>query len=329
MMSIVVDKVKDQFFISICQRKEHSFVMLGVYDQDRVRHLLCRVGKIMGNVTNHGEELCVSITKAVGNFFFNSVRAKLKDEGITRDYLGETPIKYQAYDITYEQYIEFVRFLESIQTERNTFSCFKPIKEKEGKVTLEVTNVPIFKLTTNVDNLKSEIFNELSIINTCRHSAIKLVEQTQKNSISPEVSSWFFNDLPYETKLDYGQPSSSVPFYVLPFSPTTYHDLTGKKKLVAEKLYHRMEQLVYLETSSPKTQKKFYSLKNLYTQILGAQKEITLSQLLEGIKCWKKENEGTINSLRKTYLWDSFLTRKSKTMELIEEIEQDLQQKNC
>lgn len=61
-MAICINKETDHFFISIGKINQHSFIMLGVYDDFQVSHLLCRVGKIfdLPNQTK-GIKRCLSI----------------------------------------------------------------------------------------------------------------------------------------------------------------------------------------------------------------------------------------------------------------------------
>lgn len=61
--------------------------------------------------------------------------------------------------------------------------------------------------------------------------------------------------------------------------------------LNSQKLYHRIEQLPVLEPNSPMTKRKFNSLKNLYLQIIGSQKNQSIDELLFGIQQWKEKIE--------------------------------------
>ncbi|KTC83200.1 hypothetical protein [Legionella cincinnatiensis] len=320
-MPITINPQADKFFISINKQGVHSFIMLGIYDQNKAKHLLCRVGKFGDN--DDKDPNCSLVTKFLCNALFYKNKAKLGDEGITRRAKGSTPITYQAYDITYAQYLEFIQILESLQTDENKFLCYKPVATQNNEVTLELNNDLIF--APQPKNKIKENVNELHVGNTCRHSAITLVEATQHAPVASLVSSSFFTSLPYKTVLDYGKPSEEIPFYVLPAPPVAFSGLGQTKTKIITKLYQRMERMLLLETNSQSTQDKFLRLKELYLNIVGPQKKLSFSELLQSIQTWKKDNESILTALRKKYFWDSFFTRKSATMSLIEEVERDLQ----
>ncbi len=82
--------------------------------------------------------------------------------------------------------------------------------------------------------------------------------------------------------------------------------------------------MLLIECNSLKTTDKFNCLKDLYTELLGPQKNSTLDELLHIVQDWKKNNATTLNVLRKTYFWDSIITRNSATTKMIAEIECDL-----
>ncbi|KTD56158.1 hypothetical protein Lsai_2288 [Legionella sainthelensi] len=320
-MPIIINTKKDKLFISINKQGVHSFIMLGLYDQNKAKHVLCRVGKF--GDSDDKDPNCALVTKFLCNALFYKNKARLGDEGVTRDAKGATAITYQAYDITYDQYLEFIGILESLQTKKNKFFCYKPVATNDNTVTLELSNNLIF--SPRLKNKIKENVNELHIGNTCRHSAIALVEATQHAPVASLVSTSFFIGLPYNTVLDYGKPSEEIPFYVLPAPPVAFSGLGPIKTKIITKLYHRMERMLLLETNSQATEDKFLRLKELYLNIVGPQKKLSLSELLQSIQTWKQDNQSILTALRKKYFWDSFFTRKSATMSLIEEVERDLQ----
>lgn len=323
-MPIIINKKTDKFFIAIAKESDHSFIMFGVYDQNRVQHLLCRVGKFVAEEDDSESNGCVVLVTRILSAFFSSVKAKLTNERTFRNRQGSIPISYQAYEANYNQYLEFIRLLENQQTEENAFPCYKPVDSDGDNVVFEKTSWCIYPPEAVKDCLKVET-DELSIDNTCRHTAIKLIEEIQHERISSQISPTFFVDLPYETKLDFGVPSTEIPFYVLPPSPLAYPQLDPVKFNIIKKLYHRMEGLLLTEADSLQTVNKFNCLKDLYNEITGLQKEVSLNELLLNIQSWKQENKIVLNQLRKTYFWDAFFKRESATMTLVKEIEQDLQ----
>ncbi|MCW8407841.1 hypothetical protein OQJ13_02515 [Legionella sp. PATHC035] len=339
-----INKKTDHFFISISkQQGVHSFLMLGTYDPQghKIQRLLSRVGK-GHNLTKPN---FLTNMQCICNGLFFSNPASLRDEWIYREKIGLHPISYQAYDITYEQYIEFVRILESLQTDENKFACYKPVgtagpveSEQEGqcaekpienqdKIKLRFTEDKVFP-SRDVRQIQESV-SELDLGNTCRHSAIKLVEEVQHAPVGSLVSSSFFRELPYQTILEYGKPSQDIPFYVLPPPPAAFvlgDEGDGAKEMILGKLYSRMEALPCLEPDSEDTQIKFSKLKELYLDLVGPKKDLTLDLLIENIQDWKVKNKPQLEVLRKTYFWDylPFVKRTSSTMKLLDEIENDL-----
>lgn len=318
--TIDVDLQSTKFFITIAKKDAHSFVMIGIYDGSKVERLLVRVGKFFD----------IDPSKTLGCLFLESVAsavlghadAHLHDEGLVRKAKDDL-ISYQAYDLSFDQYLHFLQILESLQTTVNTFTCYKPICYKEGKVTLAYTKqrmMPPKKLSSGLD----ASVHQLSIDNNCRHSAIALVQEVLGSFVPSLLSTFFLNELPYHTYLDHGMPSAEHPFYVLPPPPVASLQVNKKQRAVLEQLYHRMEHLLMLEPDSLQTQEKFFCLKELYTELLGTTKELSVDELLLGIQLWKKKNFMTLQTLRKTYPWDFFVTRTSATLRAIEDIENDL-----
>lgn len=324
MARITINKNTDHFFIAISKLAQHSFLMLGTYDQNKVVHLLCRVGKVYDGGSNLS---CLAELKEQLDLVFFNKQSRLKDEGLSRSAEGKLPISYQAYDISFEQYLEFIQILEDLQirSQQKKFKCYKPKQEVGTQVTMKLTSDLYSVPKVNSESVNKAV-DQLNINNTCRHTAIKLVEQIQGIPVSSLVSSQFFINLPYQTTLDYGKPSVNTPFYVLPIPPAAFCDLSSEKKRVAERLYRQMERMLLIEPNSEQTQNKFNCLKRFYTTLLGQQKHSGLDELLENIINWKQSNELTLSVLRKTYIWDSFFTRQSATMKLVTEMTQDLQQ---
>lgn len=319
-MSITIDLDRSEFFIAIAKKQAHSFIMLGTYENNTVQHLLCRVGKVFDL---EKREIC-SVFGALAGAVASSTASKVQDEGLTRKNSKWKAITYQAYTISFEQYQEFIQLLESLQTATNIFDCYKPVKRQQKLVTLEKTPYKVFQDRPLSEHLFTAL-NRLSIDNTCRHGAIKLVEETLHQPISPLVSTNFFNELPYKTVLEKGAPSNDLPFYVLPPPPNTYSLVSKSKAQVLLRLYNRMEKMLLIDPYSESTQNKFQCLKDFYKQQVADEvQEPSIERLLFDIKQWKDEHAALLNDLRKTYFWDTFMTRKSATRTMIEELEHDL-----
>ncbi|KTD82504.1 hypothetical protein [Legionella waltersii] len=325
-MPITIDTNTDRFFIAICKDGPHSFVMLGSYNGDKVTHLLCRVGKVAA-LPKKKDRSCFDVCSAIKDTIIDKAPAKVRDEGTDDHDKAQKPISYEAYDITLSQYIEFVRTLELLQTEEKKYQVYKPTKQDGSKVEFVKTSRVHYAPRNDLDRA-DRCYCELSLGNTCRHGAIKLIESVIKLPQQSMVSSYFFVNLLNNTQLDYGVPSKSIPFYVLPTPPNSYSELNRAQRMVADKLFSRMERLLLIDPYSSITASKFNHLKELYQQIIGAERKPSINELLNNIHDWKRSHRPEIETLRKTYIWDSFFTRKSATMTMIEELEQDLPQLN-
>lgn len=312
---------EDRFFIAICKDAGHSFLLLGTYDANGVSHLLCRVGKAV----KIDELSCLTGTINIFSALFDQTEAEIADEGLERKSKGKKPISYEAFDINFIQYCQFISNLELLQTENNQFNCYKPVEERGAVVTLERTTKLIYA-NQNQGKAADNSFANLSIGNTCRHSAIKLIENIFKLPSNSMISSWFFIDLLAPTQLEYGIPSHSIPFYVLPSPPQSYPILSPANRVVAAKLFSRMEKLLTINPDSEHTFSRFNYLKELYQQTTGPQCNQSLDELIGTIQEWKSAHHSEISTLRKTYFWDEYITRKTATVKMIEEIERDLPQ---
>lgn len=327
MKQVTIDKKTTRFFVALAKVDMHSFIMVGVYENNTFKHLFCRMGK-----SAHGEKakfFCadeVNASHFICQALFSNVKAGLNDEGVFRKKKMSTSISYEAYDITYAHYLEFLHTLSALQTPDNTFFCYQPVSETDDSVILEHGKVSQVSVSKNIDPLK-ECVAGLNISNTCRHTAIALVENIQQASVSSSVPLFFGNNFACTTVMEYGVPVESIPFYVLPLSPATYPDLDPNKKWIIEKLYRRMEQMLLLQGHAQETQDKLNCLKNLYEELVGPQKDLLLDELLTSIHTWKEKNYTTLATLRQKFVWDFFLKRTAATELMVEEIETEIKSK--
>ena len=144
--------------------------------------------------------------KAVGSH----TDASLMDEGI-KDEGGFSDISYQAYSITYEQYVEFLALARDIQKDqreyykgrvdpdkeyrnlsfpekgvrklKNGINCYIPEPENSGQITFNYRGINTFGNENTNDNNKfrQDIIDgtkELKASNTCRTSARSILNYT-------------------------------------------------------------------------------------------------------------------------------------------------------
>ncbi|MFJ1268053.1 hypothetical protein ACD661_05750 [Legionella lytica] len=321
---ITIDINEDQFFIAIAKTEVHSFILFGVYNQFTVKKLLSRVGKAFYH--NQLDDSCLEESTRLLQLCTVGVPARLMDERVVRRSCASKGINYQAYDIRYEQYLEYLEMLGKLSTEDNFFSCYQPYHKSDEQIKLKLDVVtPTQGSDARVDKIKDSVTN-LNLGNTCRHSAIELVEAVQMQPISASVSTNFFQNLPYQTELMYGHPSITIPFYVLPVPPSAYIGLGDEKEQILRDLYAGMERLPLIAPHEQITMDKFSRLKELYNDIAGPQKDLSLDQLLQNIQEWKSKNRVVLDSLReKFWVLDSFFKRTPATMLLVNNLESRLE----
>ncbi|WP_242602358.1 hypothetical protein [Legionella rowbothamii] len=322
--SPITIKKTDRFFIAIAKIEVHSFVLFGVYNQFKVNNLLSRVGKVFDD--SKIDDTCIDECMRPFYFLSGGIAAQLMDEGVFRKKRRQAAINYQAYDISYEQYLEYLTILSNLSTQKNAFYCYQPNWVSEEQIILKYDKVPRQTSSNeNVAQIKQSVAS-LNVGNTCRHSAIALVEAVQKEPISTSVSSYFFRDLPYKTILEFGQPTNSIPFYVLPAPPSAYIGLGDEKELILRDLYAGMERLPHIAPHDQITMDKFSRLKELYNNIAGPQKDVSLNELLQNIQVWKSKNCVVLDTLREKF-WglDFFFKRTSATMLLVNNVESRLE----
>ncbi|KTC77115.1 hypothetical protein [Legionella brunensis] len=335
-MVMTVNK-SDEFFISIAKQGVHSFIFVGVKSKGE-HHILARVGKVMD------ADVSCSVLRAA----FFSTKAFISYEEFSKQPGRKIPIGYAAYDITYEQYLGFIALLEELQARDNiAYPCFKPAEENGNEVNLqwtaqrtEVTHkIP---LKPEAENIIKES-HSLNLSSTCRHGALSLLDYVRGHEQTiHNVSSKFFRDLPLHTNLVaddgekfpvrdpvtkrirqhcYLRPDSKMPFYILPSPPSAFKDLEPLKKRVLTELYMQMEDMLQVAPESAETEQKFNLLKELYIEKVGKNNE-TINDFIASLTSWREDHKKDINSLRKTYFFDYFITRHSATEKMFDRFDE-------
>ena len=106
-------KKSSEYFIAIAQKGIHSFMVLGVMDNDDQPKLLARVGK--SNWVDPDEEnKLLLIMKMLGE----GSLAVIQDETVKRHSTKEEEINYSAYSLNYEQAKEFLALTAEIEKRR-------------------------------------------------------------------------------------------------------------------------------------------------------------------------------------------------------------------
>ena len=303
---ITVDTINDRFFISICKKGIHSFVALGVMQND-APIVLARVGG----------GLCYKIIQSEGGLYFPD------------------SISYAAYSISYDQYLQFIDLLKLSSKKHDiNYSCYLPAVCEDRVVTLKRERItPQSEEPISVDRTKKEKITNASHItpfNTCRHTAIDFLEYTQDtNEATQHVSRFFFYDLLLKNHF-HRDRAPDHPFYILPAPPGAHH-VGPETKVILTKLYSRMHELLTKDPYGENTRAKFHALEKFYKQQAGSPTD-DLEVMLTSIRTWKEEYLVVIKPLRQQSIFGQFLhffnmTYKSSTESMADEIESSLAQK--
>ncbi len=318
---ITVDK-HSEFFICIAKDGIHSFLMLGVMDGKNPK-LFARVGKGNKIDESFGTDFSQQLTM-VQKALFSNTEATLDDEGITRR--KPVDISYQAYSITYKQYLDFLKMTKNINIhQRNKYgamvipdkhsddltyseeavkklrtgvSCYVP-QNNEGKDSITFT----YQTLNAEDSKQEEIISQqkkiiqrastLDVSNTCRSTALDLLNYTL--GYTPDVATLFAVGLNYTTTLNAGVPSPAT-FYILPPPPNCFK-LSVTKMKILEVLYERLESIPKINPGAEGTRDKYDELKDLYKKISG-EPDLPLNTLLDNIAVHRKKNNHIFNAHR-------------------------------
>jgi serine/threonine protein kinase len=318
---IIVNK-NDEFFISLGTAENHSFIMLGVM-QNGEPTLLGRVGKKMDRGLSEAEFYLKSIV--------SHAPSGLKKE---RSDLNGLDIGYSAYAINYNQYLEF-RTLLSASPKSEKITMYQPEQVVGDMVLMREKALPKLDLNKDLKEKGHKIIKDsqkISLSNTCRHTAIALIEYAQGiKHLTDNVSRTYFRDLPLTIKFADNKPDPSQHFYVFPLPPNFYGKEDKAKYDILKTLYKRMEDVIKKDPNGDKAINNFEALKKLYCQqaslVSKVDKKQQIEDALQGIKDWKIEHSKIISELRNQSRIGKALGYKASTEEMVEKLEDSLSKK--
>jgi len=305
-----VDK-KSEFFIALGKTGIHSFVMLGVMQAGEPK-LLARVGKTNSVDKDFGRG-CKMTAKAL----FSHTDSELHNESLRL----WNDISYSAYAINYAHYQQFMK-LASLAQGSAELECYQTVREDDDTYVMSFDSLAKPELANASEREQAIVqrTKNLHVTNTCRNTAIDLVEYTQGTQLSSNVSHTFFRDLPVKAVFNSGKPDRH--FYVFPLPPAA-HEADHEKMVILTKIYKRMEQLLQKEPYSQNTIEKFEALKTLYQQQAGVPNG-NIEDALVGIKQWKEEHKAVISQLRDQSFFGKLFVSKSSTVAMADDIESSL-----
>lgn len=311
---ITINK-NSKFFVAMCKDTDtvHSYICLGV-EIDNKQILLGSFGKVL------------TIDSSFFSFLFTETHGRIKNERVFFSKENNQPISskltYKAYSLNYQYYLEFLHYMRKISCDQTKFSklmAYCPVDETENEVTMKWQPVNTLNANNNLKGLSVSLdeHKQISILNTCRHSAISLTKRASHLSdLGQGISSFFMMRAPLETKIKGGiLGAKSEYIYILPMPPKSFSGLSEKKYAIITKLYNRLDEIILNEQDNIFTIKKFKKIKLLYESITSNEKS-SLPEVLNEISDWVDDNKKLISTHRK-YHWISFPTATEKLFKKI------------
>lgn len=288
--TIHVEKQGAEFFLAICQARDHSFVIAGVRDKNNKTHTLNITGKIFLENKQKSDKF---------RFLYPGIKSGLGDEYTsfwsTRD--GFTSVRYKCFAVTYQQYLEYIKIVSAYNSNINFY---------QDSQDTELDNY-IFKQQAALHNTEKKLSaappEYVSLFNSCRDTAVEIIEQTVAQKFIGRLLSLFFIELPCCGYLRNGQLSAATRLFILPAPPSIQLKLEDKKSYQTLKhIYICMEQIIDTPSNDERADyAKFAMLKELYLKLKPEAKvHIPLSDHLAIISKWRSDNITLINEYRMT-----------------------------
>ena len=278
----------NEFFIAIGKKGIHSFLMLGVVNDEGEPRLLARIGKTNDIDPDYNNKLRIKL-----KLLFSSTKAHLGEEKL---YI-KSEISYQAYSINLNQFNQFLELVHNMEKKHlddpiigpkvgeTRINCYLPIETTEDKITFKyqpLAELPKF-LNTESEIPSPELMKgaqEVRRTNNCRTTSLNIIELIL--GYKTDVSQYFFVSPKYKTHGQNGHPNKAA-FYVLPPPPIAFKSQVSPKQMsVLKKLYARLGETPLTYANDKETKLKFDELRSMYTEISG-QNNLSAKELLSRI----------------------------------------------
>ncbi|CDZ79015.1 hypothetical protein BN59_03330 [Legionella massiliensis] len=321
---ITVDK-NSEFFIAICKLGVHSYVAAGVKERSGQHRFLGSFGKV-GNPEKGG---ACTASKAICSTLFSETDAFITNERVINYKEGDSErrpawrtVRYKAYGITYRHYLQFLAHMAALSHEQEKalensrlpsswykLKAYTPIEEDETTVGFKWGPLSIEDYEQELDVCPNE-FHLAAFGNTCRHSAIRLVEAARQTAgLGEGVSTTFFRELPLEADFGRGVVGVDHHFYILPLPPTSYPEIGDEKQAILVELYDRLDSMMLIAQDDPNSIEKFEELKKLYQETAGKVPD-SIHDVIISIKEWESDHKDLIDTHRAWHFFSSTATRK-------------------
>ena len=298
-----------QFFVAMCKdaNSVHSFISLGVEINNK-QVLLGSFGKV---ISRDSSTCCFLFGETSGRIINERIFFTQKNEKIRSN------MTYKAWSLSLQQYMEFLAYMREIsmsQKSRSPLDAYCPVSETDTEVTLEWQSVENKNLIEPVSDEPEDLdeYKHIGLINTCRHSAIKLTQKaSQLTDLGQGISSIFTLSAPLTTQVTGGiMGTRGEHIYILPLPPRSFPGLCEKKMAIIKKLYERLDTILLVEQNKKSTINKFEKIKSLYDSITSKE-QASMSEVFNEISCWVDSNKQLISTHRKSH-WISFPTATEK-----------------
>lgn len=330
--------VNSKFFLMVEKESNrssiHSALSIGYIDQEGNPKRLAKIGKQVWNDSFY-------------SMIFKGVDAAIVTEPIAGK--SKKIISYQAYDISLEQYKDFINIMSVLKTRqmeyysspsspvkeeeykhnlvellKNNMAAYLPEKPQNGNITFKYQ--PIQDIATDKIDSKNEIdemfLGEASrthIIGgtSCRTTAIDFGSKIVKG-IEKFMNRFFGFNMNYTTKFENGSFDKNN-FFVLPQPPASNEQHLNKEtKQVIDKIYAKLCDIPKHHVNDENTHKKFDALKYLYLKIADHPHQMSIKELSHCIAESQDKNKNIIEKFRGLGLLSNF--RETSTQALYKEL---------
>ncbi|HEX2548564.1 MAG TPA: hypothetical protein VHM20_01960 [Gammaproteobacteria bacterium] len=249
---------ENKFFIATCMEpNRHTFLCLGMMKDD-ICIPLVGIGKHIPKSELGRPNSCNTLY----TFFKMSVGVLHSEIANEKFILGREdnkirPITYLAFEIRYEDYYQFLKYLKYINS--NIFAYQPNFEMKTKNIILEFKQLNEFPddLKTIPTTLKNLYNNKdyFSFVKNCRAAAIELLSLvlSPKIHISSMISSNCLMSFPFSTFIRNGQFSD--PLHALPLPPV------DRKSAVLANSYLQLQKSIYIQYCGTQTVNNFIFLK--------------------------------------------------------------------
>ncbi len=312
-----IPKEGAEFFMSLCQDGLHAFVYVGMIDADKNVHTLSIVGKVTSKLKG------INIVRGIlgSKVCPHETETYLSDEYGYRSRKRTHNIRHKSFALSYQQYLQYLSIISPYNTEDDAY-YFYDISQDSKNYYLTLCGLGD---KTAERKLEQANPNDFSFSNTCRNTAVELVERTMGQKMVDNLFKLFFIPLPFNAEIRKGTLVADR-LHIFP-SPPPANLKNENKKLydMMSSLYQCMNNIAtHSSTSKEDDYNKFAKLKALYGQLLSQAPEQPLESYIKMIQDWEKENTSVIDKYRNTN-WTSYLARdlfgfKTNTRQVIDRI---------